>query len=691
MRRAPSDAVLDELAKARILHPARDAVDRASAIVDADRALEGRFVTEDGTSVAFSWPFDAADLEQGPLDWSLAVAAFAIPDRLLKAYDATGELRYLDQAVEYVLAWQRFEASAWLPRGLMWNDHAIAERVYVLVDLWRSYRKHPRFDPERAKLLLVQAERCAIYLARPDHFTSATNHGVMQNLALMLVAIAMPGLPDAKRFFDVGRERFIRQLDFYVSRDGVVLEHSAGYHEFGLQLLRLARRYFELAGVAPPAGYDAMLERASHFLDAMRRPDGSLPLIGDTRATSRAAPATIRPGTSGETTAETPPERLTPAGRCLMSAVAGYSVWRTPLDGSPDTADQSQLVTLWSHFPGHGHKHADELSILLWADGQDWIANAGYWAYGDPDRGKAESWDGSNAPHLLGESPKAERSSELMGSSCSGQSAAIDLQRVTREGLRIRRQVVQISPVVWIVIDHAQGGTRTLVTNWTGFPGIDLENGPIRQSFRMKRATNGMVLDFAYAGSDAPALRPLRGSSDPFAGWVFMDHGPAAAPALRVEQAAGESWSAMIWVLNRTPSVFGVTEAPAVRWGGVETWSLSVGLPGGRVAIVRDHATITIGTTPPLQLMPPAVDVSAEQAKIAIAYAALKADFPIYRDLGRYRRRAAVAAIGLFALQVFILYTSSRRFRAVGRLMNWVTFIGWILVCVWLQMYYFAH
>ena len=73
--------------------------------------------------------------------------------------------------------------------------------------------------------------------------------------------------------------------------------------------------------------------------------------------------------------------------------------------------DRSQTVMALSFFQGHGHKHADELSILTWAHGKRWLTSTGYWPYGIPGDESAYGWRGSNAPHWVGESANEARAS----------------------------------------------------------------------------------------------------------------------------------------------------------------------------------------------------------------------------------------------------------------------------------------
>ena len=119
-------------------------------------------------------------------------------------------------------------------------------------------------------------------LAKPGHFTFATNHGVMQNLALWHATLAFPSLPRTPEYQRLALARMDDQMKFYVSREGVVLEHSAGYHLYGLKLLGFAFRYLDLMHQTPPQEWIDKYDSAKQVYAMLRRPDGSLPMFGDT-------------------------------------------------------------------------------------------------------------------------------------------------------------------------------------------------------------------------------------------------------------------------------------------------------------------------------------------------------------------------------------------------------------------------
>ena len=155
---------------------------------------------------------------------------------------------------------------------------------------------------------------------------------------------------------------------------------------------------------------DRKIDCAQRVYASLRRPDGSLPVFGDSGdETYPLGPpvAAFDSERRAQKLAYAPEWRPTEANSVFP--VSGLSVWWEGLELWPNAPDLSQTVVTWSNFAGHGHKHADEMSVLFWAGGQTWWSNVGYWPYGNEARADAESWAGSNAPHLVDENSVAPR------------------------------------------------------------------------------------------------------------------------------------------------------------------------------------------------------------------------------------------------------------------------------------------
>ena len=415
-RTAPGDHVLDELS--RICVPVCEVWGRDDRLVPvAENLLHGQLDIPGIPPTQISIPFDERDLErdiQGSPALQLALASFTVPHILLNAYERSGQEELLGVAREIIAAWDHHERMAWRPTGLMWNDHAVAARVNVLAEFWRLYRRHPDYQPDVGEMVFRLAARYGAMLSKDSLFTFSSNHGVMQNLALLHLSLAFPGLPGVESYKTIGLKRLQEQMDFYVNEEGVVLEHSASYQEFGIILLGMGLRYLTLLERPIPDNWINKYEHAKIFHALLRRPDGSLPTIGDTHGSDRVdLSVTSADGHGGVTPVDQKGDGASWEDYRLFP-VAGYSVWRGGSDQPFTKSVRSHTLVAWSYFPGHAHKHADEMSVILWAGGQTWMTNVGYWPYGREGRAQATSWDGSNAPHLQAEPEDSFRQTHLL-------------------------------------------------------------------------------------------------------------------------------------------------------------------------------------------------------------------------------------------------------------------------------------
>jgi len=260
-RRVPADSVLDEMERF-FESPAKD---RDKLIASAEMVLQGKVAVPGVPSTTIGFPFDTDDLDKNGSGWQLFFARLSIPYILLSAYETTGRNDFLMAAKDAILGFASYERSAWLPKGYLWNDHAIAERISVLAKFWKLYRNHPDYQPEVARDLFQLAARSAELLSSPEHFTFATNHGIMQNLALWQICLTFPTLPGLESYKQLAFDRMQDQMRFYINDEGVVLEHSAGYQKVGLRFMGMAFNYLILLDMPIPAAWKAKYQKAEEF------------------------------------------------------------------------------------------------------------------------------------------------------------------------------------------------------------------------------------------------------------------------------------------------------------------------------------------------------------------------------------------------------------------------------------------
>lgn len=600
------------------------------------------------------WPSDLTP--SGPT-LQLIMASLAVEDLLLREYETGGDRRHYLLARDRILAFAEWESRQHKPLAFLWNDHAIAARVSVLIRLWRILRDDAETTlPQRTELVAL-VQRSGELLSKPNLFTVRTNHGVMQNLALLQISAAFPNLAKAPVWRNLAVARLEMQLLFYVSDEGVVLEHSAGYHLFGHDLLAYALKLVRLNRLEPSQRLVQSNAATTHFKRLLLRPDGSLPLVGNTAG-----------GNHVVNRAESPVPR-NDAGSHIYP-LSGYAIWW----GSE--AAQSQTLVAWAKHDGHGHKHADEPSIHLWSRGIDWVTATGYWPYGARGYDQANGWLGSNAPHARGEDMQSPRTVQLLASGETGSVRAIDIENVRQSGLTVRRQIIQLSSEQILVLDTVRGATSPVETIWTLDHRLSLQEAGA-QRFKTSATTDGYFLEIDLASDNSVAFQKTlyKGNWSPFAGWVVTDSGPVPAPSLVVERPLGDSKTATLFTIDNQ------SEPRVIKLladAHPDNWTIEIQTLNGVERVQRSGFNIAVttqlGTSSLVLVAPPSM--ALRQHNLSAAMSQALELYPPWRALGFYHQRIYIAVAALWvAVEVLFGFLAWWRLRRMW--MNAVVLAGW--------------
>ncbi|NOZ52936.1 MAG: hypothetical protein GXP08_07300 [Gammaproteobacteria bacterium] len=693
LRTHPDKNTLTEIAGMPLLDPS---IKGLSVQEQADRIIAGELLLPGQPPVKISLPFAASDLDKNSPSWQLSFAGLSAVRVLLDAYEQTAQERYFSLAKAMLLAWAEYEANAWLPKGFIWNDHAVAARVSVLSQFWGLYRSSAAFDTEIARTVLGFVLRSAQLLAAPTHFTHATNHGVMQNLGLWHVAVAFPNLPGVQEFQTTAFERMQAQMEFYINDEGVVLEHSAGYHAHGVYFLGSALRYMSLLGQPIPPQWHTKYQKAKAFYANLVRPDGSIPIFGDTPREHDARNSLITDVLDGQALPLSRKEKLVPQQAFTFYPSAGYAVLWSGLENWQAAAKIAQTVMVWSYFPGHGHKLADDMSVLLWADNQDWWSNIGYWPYGRKGRQQAVSWHGSNAPHLIHEATETARYTRLRYYGNQNGLTIIDLERTDAGGFQPRRQMLHIAENMWLILDSTKDQKNRVAEHvWTTLPEIQVMQDSGSGGYWLIPPSGSSRLQTVLLGSTNVSVERLHGSTEPFAGWMVMKNREIQkSQAFLVRQPSDMSWSLAVWKLVNEKDNAVISLRPKMsQWNDAEHWRVSIPMSSGEVMVQRqgntvsliDHASAQVNNTLTLAAGPDVID---EFTELQNAFNAIAADNEGYRDLAYYRKRVTYLIIVILLLQEILLWRISRT--PVTLFLRVTAVIAWLALGMWLKMVYFV-
>ena len=568
------------------------AAEACTAIVDvADKALAGRFKLLGYDDLFFGdpvdWRLDPLSGQRSPLaHWSsidhldfAAAGDHKIVWELNRhqwliflgeAYRLTGDEKYARGFAEYLRQWLRANPPSF---GINWAS-SLEAALRIISWTWALFlfRDSSALSPE---LFVRMLEGLSLHAAHVEKYLSyyfaPNTHLTGEALGLFYAGAVFSELESAPRWRDLGAHILIGESELQILPDGVYFEQSTCYQrytaEIYLHFLLLAQRN----EIAVPR---VVKERVQRLLDALltfRRPDGSLPDIGDAdggwllpfapRASSDCrgvfavaadlferkeyawvaggpAPESIWLLGSARHQSAAALKPLPPSTDTTVYPSGGYVVIRSSWmpDAHQMIFDVGPLST-----PKSGHGHADLLSIQCSAFGEPFIVDAGTYCYTsapewrDFFRGTAAhstaTVDGLDQARAAGpfrwdHHPQARLRRCVTTTEYVLADGEHDAYARLADPVRHRRRVVFVDRRYWIVADDFLGTAEHKIEVRFQFAPMIVasEDGDwIRARGHFGHAL--LLRSFA----DKPIRIALaEGSTAPIQGWVSTDYGRRA-------------------------------------------------------------------------------------------------------------------------------------------------------------------
>lgn len=277
--------------------------------------------------------------------------------------ESKGDDKYFNKSVDLIKAYlSQYDVGKGL-FDIAWKDeHAVSNRLFVLCAFI-----HHLVDEEDTSLsqldLLYHAERHAQWLSYDEHYVK-NNHGVMMDLSLAQYSVLIRDIDpkQADAYLQIALKRLGMMLDDTFDSKGCCTENSPTYHFVNYSLFLSIFSFLEkYAKGFDLSGWEETLEKAKTVGALLLRPDGTVPLIGD----SESRPSTFFPNVEPE-----------------LSKGVGYY----PEAGLLVLSDDNIHFTFRAGGSKYSHRHIDDLSITLWAHGKDFIVDSGLYNYDISDK-----------------------------------------------------------------------------------------------------------------------------------------------------------------------------------------------------------------------------------------------------------------------------------------------------------------
>ena len=365
--------------------------------------LSGRTWPRDYHADIPLWHNDGSDIR---VLWELNRLGHLIT--LARAYAVTKDEH---SAVEFFAQLESWREQNPVGSGANWScAMEVALRAVNLLGAFSLFRNSPTLNEERLLMLLATFDQHGAHICRNLEFShvATSNHYLSDVTGLLWVGIMLPELHDAEEWRKWALSELLREMDKQILPDGADYEGSTGYHCFVLELFLYSFVLCRTNGIPVKDKYWRKLHSMLVYLHDILRPDGFVPLIGDTdgghvlRIAARAAndrayllalgAAVFKDAQLKLAQVETPPELLWILGEpdireFELLANAGQEIQSHAF---PDVGEYVQRhEDLFLLFNARGaqsiwrtsHQHNDLLSVEVSAGGRAFIVDPGTYVY----------------------------------------------------------------------------------------------------------------------------------------------------------------------------------------------------------------------------------------------------------------------------------------------------------------------
>jgi hypothetical protein len=238
--------------------------------------LSGRIWPLDYHADVLLWHNDGSDIR---VLWELNRLGHLVT--LGRAYALANDEDFATEFFAQVESWRDQNP---VGRGANWAcAMEVALRAMNLLAAFSLFRNSPSFNEERLRLLLATFEQHGAHIRRNLEFShvATSNHYLSDVVGLLWLGIMLPELALAGEWRTWALKEMLSEMDKQILADGADYEGSTAYHCFVLELLLYSFVLCRANQIHIEDKYWRKLETMLVYLRSVLRPDGFVPLVGD--------------------------------------------------------------------------------------------------------------------------------------------------------------------------------------------------------------------------------------------------------------------------------------------------------------------------------------------------------------------------------------------------------------------------
>ena len=285
------------------------------------------------------------------------------------AVNSITDLEKTQLVAKFATFYSQWTIAAQNDGSMAYHDETTAQRVLAASVFISNFK--PQIEAEGLDGLRENLSKDLHLLESNEFYAGANNHGMFQNIAL-LVAYEY-GFAN-ERAQSLAIQRLVEYFNSCFTMDGIHTENNPTYHVMVSRYLKLVAEYLTSIGQDGRVSHlREILEKADTYAAFCVMPNGKFPPISDTNlAVLRESQAVNTFGTGHFQAAITQGKRGSlPSSKAFIAEDSGYAIFRTGWDSNAS-------VTFFSAaYNDDYHKHSDELSVYMYANGHELLAEAG--------------------------------------------------------------------------------------------------------------------------------------------------------------------------------------------------------------------------------------------------------------------------------------------------------------------------